>query len=322
MAPRPKTSRFTRLVVLVWTVAGVLLLTGLIRGLTAIGMFTHAAPVTPGVCRAVPLQGPGDLVADGKSRTLFIAASDRRTTGNKADGLYYLTLDGARPVKLAGGPADFHPQSLSLSYGLDGALVLMVVDRKADGAAVIESFGVVFDGAVPKLSAQSAIRSGLVARPGGIAALGEARFYIANDPTKSDIIAWFNRYALLPRADILYFNSMMFREAVSGLSDPSAVALSPDGKHLFVASRNERRVIGFSLNPISGDLTELGALDLPMRPEHMTVDGGSLWVAGAQKLPAFGGLRQRPDETFALASGAGDGGRQRQAAKLPVGLCR
>jgi sugar lactone lactonase YvrE len=88
---------------------------------------------------------------------------------------------------------------------------------------------------------------------------------------------------------------MLFRSAVEGLSDPTALALTPDGKHLFVASRTERRLIGFTLDPFSGKMQENGSLSLPMRPERMMVDAaGTLWVAGAPRLPAIAGGKNAP----------------------------
>jgi len=47
-----KSDRLTRVVILVWTVAGVILLTTLFRVLTGIGLFTIVSPVSPGACRS------------------------------------------------------------------------------------------------------------------------------------------------------------------------------------------------------------------------------------------------------------------------------
>ena len=285
---KAKTDRFTRFVILVWSVAGVILITEAVRALMALGLFAYVTPVTPGVCRTIAIGGPGDLAFDAKSRILFIAASDRRAPG-KADGLYYLPLGESAAHKLAGTPQDFHPTAVSIGYDTGGAPTLWVVDRKQNGRVAVESYAIHYDGGAPALSSVTQIEGGLAARAGGVAALGAMRFYLAGDPAKSEFMAWANRYLLVPRADVLYFNGMLFRPSINGLADPSAVALSADARHLFVTSRNERRLSAFCLDPYTGTLRELGSLSLPLRPERMSLDAISIWVAGPPRLPALSG---------------------------------
>jgi hypothetical protein len=286
-ASRP--DRLTRVVILVWIVAGVILLTTLFRALRAIGLFTFTGTIAPGACHAIALAGPGDLAYESKTKTLFIASSRDGAPG-AGDGIYALTLGtgAAKPVKLAGTPPDFHPFALSVGYDAGGAPVLMIVNRQKDGAAAVDIYNVEVSPAGIKLSSQSAIQGALARRGQGIAALGNSRFYLAGNPTRSDLMAWADRWLLVARADLLFFNGTLFREAVNGLSDPSGVAVSEDGTRVYVASRNERRLLAFSREPYSGALTELGSISLPMRPERVSIDGkGAVWVAGPARLPSL-----------------------------------
>jgi len=283
-----KPDRMMRAVVLAWVVAGAILLMTLFKLVKAVGLLIFAGAVSPGVCQSVALAGAGDLAFEGKNGTLFIAAAKEGAPA-AGDGIYALT-PGGKPVKLKGTPLDFHPAALSIGYNLDGTPSLMAVNRHAGGAMSVEVYNVVYDTSGASLSSQASVQGGLARRAAGVASLGNNRFYLTATPTGSDLLAWADRWFLIGRADLLFFNGELFREAVNGLSDTSAVAVAPDGQRLFVASRGERRVIILSRDLYSGALTEQASVSLPMRPERLSIDAsGSLWAAGPNRLPALGG---------------------------------
>ncbi len=286
-APGPrKTDRLMRAVVLAWVVVGALLLMTVFKVVKSVGLFSFAGSASPGVCRSIAIAGPGDLAWEGKSKTLFIAAGKEGAPA-ASDGLYALT-PGGKPVKLKGTPADFHPSAVSVGYNLDGSPSLAVVNRRGGGAVSVETFNVLFDAGGASLQSQSSVQGGLARHAGGIAALGNERFYLTSNPTRSDVMAALDHWLLLGRADLLFFNGQIFREAVKGISDPSAVAVSPDGQRLFIASRGERRVILLSRDAYTGAATEQDSISLPLRPERLSVDAnGALWAAGPTRLPAL-----------------------------------
>jgi hypothetical protein len=261
----------------------------LFRALTAIGLFTFVTATSPGMCRPIALAGAGALAYEGKSRTLFIAVRDPRNQA--ASGALYALPDGAsRPVRLQGTPRDFHPVALSIGYDVGGAPSLAVVDRNAEGRVAIETYGVSFDAQGARLSYQSRIQSGLARRGQGIAALGNERFFLTANPTGSEIMAWADRWLVLGRAYLLFYNGSIFRQAISGISDPSAVAVSADGQYVYVASRAERRLRAFSREAFTGTLTELDSISLPLRPEQISIDANNvLWAAGPARLPELSG---------------------------------
>jgi hypothetical protein len=275
------TDRFTRVVVMVWVVAGVIIATLGFRALMAIGFISWVSPTVPASCRPIALAGAGDLAWENKSKTLFIAARD---------GLYAIPEGRQKPVKLSGTPKDFHPAALSIGYDLGGEPALAVVDRRADGSAAMQLYRADFDAKGPKLIYQSTITGGLARRAQGVAMLGNERFYVTANPTRNDLMAWADRWLLLGRANLLFFNGSVFGDAVGGLSDPSGVVASPDGRFIYVVSRNERRLIAFSREPFGGTLTELDSISLPMRPERISIDASNvLWVAGPVRLPSMSG---------------------------------
>jgi len=286
---RPKTDRLMRAVILAWTLVGVLVLMTLFKVVKSAGLLSFAGSVSPGVCRSIPLAGPGDLAWEAKTGTLFIAAAKEGAPA-ASDGLYALTPGKSAPVKLAGTPPDFHPSAVGIGYNVDGSPSLTAVNRHKDGAVSIEVYNVLYDDKGASLSYQSSVAGGLARRAAGIASLGNGRFYLASNPTSSEFMVWADRWLQLGRADVLFFNGQLFRPAVNGLSDPSAVAMSPDGQHMFIAARGERRLIALSRDAFTGTLTEQDSISLPMRPERISVDAdGGVWVAGPTRLPSLSG---------------------------------
>ena len=276
---RLQSDRFTRIVVLVWVVAGVIIMTVGFRALMAIGFISWVSPTQPATCRDIPIAGAADLAWENKSRTLFIAARD---------GLYAIPEGQQTPVKLPGTPKQFHPAAISVGYDAGGEPALAVVDRRDDGTAAMQLYGADFDATGPKLSYQSTVTGGLARRAQGVAMMGNGRFYVSANPERSELMAWADRWLLLGRANLLFFNGTVFVDAIGGLSDPSGAVASPDGLRMYVLSRNERRLIAFSREPFSGRLTELDSISLPMRPERVSLDASNvLWVAGPVRLPGL-----------------------------------
>lgn len=286
---RPRQDRLTRAVILAWVIVGVLVLMTVFKVIRSVGLLSFAGSVSPGVCRAVPLAGPGDLAFENKSGTLFIAAAKDGAPA-ASDGLYVLKPGSDKPVKLAGTPPDFHPSAVGIGYNADGSPSLTAVNHHKDGAVSVEVYNVQYDDKGASLSYQSSVAGGLARRAAGIASLGNSRFYLASNPTRSDAMAWADRWLQLGRADVLFFNGQLFRQAINGLSDPSAVAMSPDGQRIFIAARGERRLIALSRDLFTGTLTEQDSISLPMRPERISVDAnGGVWVAGPTRLPSLSG---------------------------------
>ena len=236
-----KPDRLMRAAVLAWVVVGAILLLTLFKVVKSVGLFSFAGSVSPGACHNIALAGPGDLAFEGKNGMLFIASAKEGAPA-ASDGLYALT-PGAAPVKLKGTPPDFHPSALGIGYNLDGSPALTAVNRHANGTVSVEGYNVLLDATGVSLSSQASVQGGLARRAGGVAALGNNRFYLTATPTSSDLLAWADRWLLLGRSDVLFFNGELFREAVNGLSDPSAVAVAPDGQRMFIAARGQRRVI-------------------------------------------------------------------------------
>jgi hypothetical protein len=268
-----KRSRWYRMVMTAMALLLVLLLAASYRYLVSRGVFTGVKPA-PLVCRTLPLAVAG-IAVDPTAKLAFLAAPD---------GLYAYAYQqpGARPEKLSGPPPDFHPTALALYRPQGGEATLYAVNRRGNDYSVV-SFRLSTADGKPGLQEKSRIGGRILNEPSAIAAVDELRFYVANRHASRTVLGrWLDDSFLLPRANVLYFDGMLFREVATRLNSPGGVALSPDGGHLIVSEFYPRRLVTFQRNPFSGALDDAEALPLKAGPGQMnTVD--SLIVAATPK---------------------------------------
>jgi arylesterase/paraoxonase len=298
MRPLAKSSVTWLMVLLVLTAFFVL------RWLTAAGLFTSVTAVSPSICRAIPgIPGPEDFEVDAAHDAIIVSSTNRRvpkSAPDPRDGLYLLKLSdpSAPPVKLDSGSKDFHPHGISLYRAPNGDETLMAINHRKDGTQTVEILGLTYDNGVARLMAHSSIEGGLLISPNDVFAVGPDRFYVSNDhATKTPLGRFAEDYLLWPHADLLYFNGSNFRIPVQGMAFPNGVYVTPDGTHLYISVTSERRIIAMSREPFFGNLTEIGSLSLPMRPDNISADAqGRLIVAGHPSLIRVNQFRADPSK--------------------------
>jgi arylesterase/paraoxonase len=263
------------------------------------GMFADVTPGFSGTCKTLKgIVGAEDIAVDRDSGLVFLSASDRRADPpSRADGIYTLSL--AHPesgiVRLAGAPADFHPHGISLFRAADGSLTLMAVNHVSPGRSAIDIFDVATGNGAARLKEIGDIESDKLVSPNDVAAVGKQQFYVTNDHgSRTPLGVTLENYLMLPRADVLYFDGIVFKEVANNLVFANGIALSPDGNHLYVAETTARRLQTFARDAFSGRLTAENTLALPSGPDNIDVDAkGDLWVATHTKL--FGVLNYAKD---------------------------
>ena len=260
------------------------------------GVFTSVTPVSPGTCRLLAaLPGPEDFQIDAPHNAIFVSSADRRHPGPR-DGIYLLKLDdpSAPPQQMASPTRDFHPAGISLYRAPDGSETLMAINHQSGGGWSVEIFTITFPGGVPTLNPQSSIAGGLLVSPHDVFAAAPDHFYLTNDHVTKTALGRFAEDDLIwPHADLLYFDGMSFRIAVQRLAAPNGVLVAPDGRHLYVTTASDRRVIALSREHFTGNLTEIGSLSLPAQPGNMSMDGqGNLIIAGRTQCSRR--MRSRP----------------------------
>jgi arylesterase/paraoxonase len=274
--------------------AGAIVLAGaaalIARTLIAGGMFADVTPGFSGTCKTLKgIVGAEDIAVDRESGLVFLSASDRRASPpSKADGIYTLSLahPEAGVVRLSGTPADFHPHGISLFRAADGSLTLMVVNHPDANRSAIDIFDVAIGNGAARLNETGDIESDKLVSPNDVAAVGKQQFYVTNDHgSRTPLGVTLENYLMLPRAGVLYFDGMVFKEVANNLVFANGIALSPDGNHLYVAETTARRLQTFARDSFSGRLTPENTLALPSGPDNIDVDAkGDLWIATHTKL--------------------------------------
>ena len=272
--------------------AGVVLFVAIVglvvRTLDAGGAFSSLTSGFSGTCRNIAgISGAEDLQIDASDGLVFFAATDWRAPGghgSSKDGLYTLSL--AHPdvgfTKLAGTPHDFHPHGLSLFRAADGKLTLMVINHQASGDQAVEIFDVAVASGAAKLTARGHIEGGELISPNDLVAVGPEQFYVTNDHTSRTALGrMIETYAVLPRANVVYFDGTYFRVAAQGLQVANGINISPDGKYLYVAETSGRSLKTYQRDPFSGALMQVGDLSIASGLDNIDVAAdGRLWVAG------------------------------------------
>ena len=153
------------------------------------------------------------------------------------------------------------------------------------------------DGVAPKLNELGDIQSDKLIHPNDVAAVGREQFYVTNDHgSRSDAGMQAENYLTLPRANVLYFDGAVFREAATGLVFANGIAVSKDGARVYVAETTMRRIRTFTRDAFSGRLTEENVFALPAGPDNIDIaPNGSLVVAAHPKL--FGLLAYAKDSS-------------------------
>jgi arylesterase/paraoxonase len=287
-----------------------------VRTLYFFGVFTPVTPAFAGTCSAVSgISGAEDIAIDEKLGVAFVSAFDRRArlSGKSAaqDGLYALALAGAPALKkLSGTPNDFHPHGISLFRGPDGTLTLIAINHRTDGSSSVDSFAVVTDGGTLRLKEIGSIQGGALISPNAVVAVDRDRFYVANDhASRTRLGRTIDDLLVLPRANILYFDGMLFHEVAKGLNFPSGLALSPDGRYLYVSEAFTRRLDTYVRQELSGALERVDTLAIASNLDNLRLDAvGHLWIGSHPKALAMAQFRSdrakpAPSEIFEVTLG-------------------
>ena len=281
------------------------LLTGAVRMLQSHGAFVTVKPGFAGVCRGIASPtGPEDIAINAEDKLAFVSATDRRARSkghpSPADGLYTYAYGtpGAALIKLAGTPGDFHPHGISLYRSRQGGLTLMAVNHRLDGDNTIDIFTVEVANGAARLTEIGSIGGGVLVSPDALVAVDEDRFYVVNNhASKTALGRWLDDILVLPRANVLYFDGMKFRDVANGLNSPSGIVLSPDEQFLYVSESYPRALVTFERQPISGKLQKVASLSIPSNLDNARLAAdGSIWLGSHPDAFAVAKYRNNPSK--------------------------
>ncbi len=288
---------------------------GLILAVILFVMYVYPGFMTPltshfdGSCKALPLGASAeDLRIDPANGLVYLTyydSIDARRPGNvpvntSTGTVMLVDLNATEPhvrAALSTDPADFKPSGLSLNMNAKGAKRLFVTSRTQLGKHSVEIFDQTATGAFAPVET---VRDPLLWSPTAIVAVGPRQFYVVNQLgfRRADNGDWGVRVRDHLRGDqstIVYYDGEQMKIVASRLSLASGIAISPDGRIVYVAESAAGRIQMFDRNLTSGALTEKGRIHVPSAPHNITVDAdGTLWVSAHPHAIPFFELARNP----------------------------
>jgi arylesterase/paraoxonase len=267
------------------------------RFLAASGYFTAIRQEVVAECRAIASPpGPEDIQIDRAHGLAFVSAFDRRAawaSGPQAKGLrggiYVLDLNAPQaqwalhPVT-ASEPAEFHPRGLSLYVAPDGTRRLFVVNNSAGQGETVEIFDI---GADAMLTHMKTVSDPLLVSLNDVVAVGPEAFYATNDHTTSNPTRkLISDLLLLRNGNIVYYDGAAVRIAGDTLVNPSGIAVSADGKSIYVTDQLDASLHVYGRDPATGDITGRDFVRLGTGLDKIDVEeDGALLVAAHPQVP-------------------------------------
>lgn len=257
--------------------------------LIAAGEFATLVPLREASCRRLAgVPGAEDVVIDREQGLALLASVDRRRGAESGAILGYdLESTSATPVDLTADFAArraFQPLGMSLYRSPRGDVELFVINRRADGQT-IEIFAL----RDRRLAHRETLSTEGVGGLNDLQAVGERSFYATQDHgAESGIARLVEDYTRRPWARVLFHDGHEYREAAGGLAYANGIALSPDGRTLYVAATTGKVVRVFDRDSAAETLSFRRDLPLSFGPDNLDVGPeGDLWVAGHPKLLSY-----------------------------------
>jgi arylesterase/paraoxonase len=276
------------------------------------GAFATLTPHFDGTCTAVETGGDSaeDIVIDRERGFAYLSALDRRglVSGKEVKGtITRIDLKAETwtvAPALESAPSDLHPHGMSLFIAPDGARRLFVLSHPRGKPHTVEMFDATEDG---RWRHAGTVRDTLLIDPNDLAAVGLEQVYVGNDSGASNGAERAAEMMFgLNLSTLAYYNGERSTPAVRGMSGAGGVAVSGDGRHLFVAETMARQIQVYGREPATGALTPLHAIPLAGGPDNIDIaPDGSLWVAAHPNTIAlvrhFGSGSPAPTQVFRIA---------------------
>lgn len=256
------------------------------------GFLSPVASHFAGVCRPVPLDASAeDLRIDPRTGVAYLSYYDRfggypAAAARKQPGtIMLMDLNSAEPrarAALTTEPAGFGPQGVSLYQDTTGPKRLFAVSRRTLDQHSIEIFQQSSTGSFAPVET---LRDRSLWAPNGIVAVGSRQFYVTNDSGFKDRDAGnpkrrVERRLRNNRSNVLYYDGTSFRIVADELDMANGIAVSPDGKTVYVAEATGRKLTLFDRDLTTGALNRRESVRLDTAPDNLTVDEtGRVWIA-------------------------------------------
>jgi arylesterase/paraoxonase len=257
--------------------------------------------------RPIWLNGTEDIAIDHQSGWAYVSSQVYQTKAKlKPQGAIYgldLEQDEPQPINLTAplldlaagsGTSDterrplirpngaFHPHGISLYASGGEEMRLFVINHDDDEHTRVE----IFAAAGPRLTHLRTIADDAhLTSPNDLLAVGSEEFYLSNDHGfRVQPLQLIEDLLHLQRGSVVYFDGREFKTFASGIAYANGLALSPDGKTLYVAAMDAQQILAFPRDPQRPEAAPAAARDIPLPdgPDNLEWDAdGALWT-GAQ----------------------------------------
>ena len=255
------------------------------------GENTQVATRFDGTCtKLAGYQGAEDIVLDAERRQAYAVGGDRRSFRSGGPGrakIWAISLDRAEsqtPVDIAPPtPTTFRSFGADLHIDTDGTRRLFVASRP-DGGHTIEVFKLSANGAFEH---ERTLRSPLLKNPNEVQAIGPDRVLVTLDKnadagTPMEVLEGVFQQLT---GKVLLLGPDESRIVADELNMANGLALSPDGRTLYVAETVGRSIVVFDRDPVTNQLTRRTTVPIDMAPDNLTVaPDGRVFIAGHPKL--------------------------------------
>lgn len=255
--------------------------------------FVKIDPVGVQNCRVVQTEGligAEDMEFDHQTATLYIAASNRRKSGNfrpDKGAIFRWQPDkepAPVPLDVQGNDDALRPHGIGLYRHPGGERRLFVVNHTSRGETV-SIFRIETANGIEKLATIREVRAPQFVSINDVAPSGLESFYVTNDHGRPPVLGhMWEDFAMLSRGSLVYFDGTSAQTVVSGLRYANGVTLSADRKLLTVAETTAYR-IKFFHHADDGKLQLVSERSIDTTPDNFSQDERGEFLIGAHPSP-------------------------------------
>jgi len=236
------------------------------------------------------MAGTEDLAVINEKGLLFISSTDHWKLSEKkvvdSDGIYLLDLNSEKtPVLLQTNFQDeFHPHGISY-LSKNGKDYIFAVNHNNQG-----DFVELFEFKNNSLNHIRTFENEIMCCPNDLVAVDLDKFYVTNDhgSTKGNIMRIFEDYLRIAKSYVLYFDGKDYTKVYDKLNYANGIAISGDGKKLYVTETTGRKLSVLDRNIESGLLNLHTVVQTDTGLDNISLDiDGNLWIASHPKLLDF-----------------------------------
>ena len=265
------------------------------RLITISGIFINDVPHFSGACQPIfGIVGGEDITIDD-SAIAWVSSTDRRSIlrGRLVRGaIHVIDLTKNLPIPkdiTPSSPSDFRPHGINLWTSPQGERFLFVVNHPAGGPSHILRYRI---SKTNQLQLTGLFRSPAIDSPNDIVAIGKNQFYITNDLGSKPEDFWYLSEVLLgfpAKGSVAFFDGSNAKLILENLQFPNGINVSKDGKQIYIAELNQRRLLIFDRDLDNNQLTLRKKINVSTALDNLELDEyGNLWTAAHPKIFAFG----------------------------------